>query len=252
MERAGYAALPDEPGEEVAVSGAQLYEGKSKAVFATDHPERVRVLFKDDATAFNGVKKASVRGKGRINCAISAHLFERVGLEGVPHHMIERLSDTELLCARLEIVPVEVVIRNRVAGSFAKRYGLAEGEELASPIVEWFLKSDALDDPLMGDDVPLALGLCRRWELAFLKEQGLEVNRVLTEFWAEVGIDLVDMKLEFGRTPDGRLVLADELTPDGSRLWEQGTGRKLDKDVFRRDLADLGETYAELYARILG
>lgn len=231
--------------------GEKLYEGKSKAVYATDRDDRVIVEFKDDATAFNGVKHARIAGKGRANCAISATLFERVGEAGVRHHMLERLSPTELLCERVEIVPVEVIVRNLTAGSFSKRYGLADGARLASPLVEWFYKSDALNDPLMGEDVAVVLGWARRWELQFMREEALEVNRVLLAFWDAIGLDLVDMKLEFGRTREGQLVLADELTPDGSRLWEQGTGRSLDKDVFRRDLGDLGETYRELVERIL-
>lgn len=232
--------------------GEKLYEGKSKAVYAAPDPRQVIVHFKDDATAFNGEKKAIVADKGQINCALTTLLFERVGEAGVRHHMLARISDCELLCERLEIVPVEVVIRNVIAGSFSRRYGLPEGEPLPFPLVEWFMKSDALNDPMMGDDVPIALGWARRWELQYMREEGLEVNRVLLAFWAEFGIDLIDLKLEFGRRPDGQLVLADELTPDGSRLWEQGTGRKFDKDVFRRDLADLGETYRELYLRVIG
>ncbi|MEZ4319878.1 MAG: phosphoribosylaminoimidazolesuccinocarboxamide synthase [Myxococcota bacterium] len=232
--------------------GELLYEGKSKVVFATDDPARVIVKFKDDATAFNGVKKAVVSGKGRINCAISAHLFELCAEQGLEHHMLERLSDDEMLCERVEIVPVEVIVRNVVAGSFAKRYGLEEGEPLPWPLIEWCYKSDALNDPLMGEDVPIALGWARRWELAYMRESAIDINRILQDFWGTLDIDLVDMKLEYGRTSDGRLVLADELTPDGSRLWERGTGRKLDKDVFRRDLGDLGETYRDLYERVLG
>ncbi|MCB9676726.1 MAG: phosphoribosylaminoimidazolesuccinocarboxamide synthase [Alphaproteobacteria bacterium] len=232
--------------------GELLYEGKSKAVFATDDANRVIVRFKDDATAFNGVKKASIEGKGHINCAISAHLFELCAEQGIDHHMVERLSDTEMLCEKVEIVPVEVIVRNVVAGSFAKRYGLDEGEMLAFPLIEWFYKSDALNDPLMGEDVAVVLGWAKKWELAFMRESALEVNQVLLDFYAAHGIDLVDMKLEYGRTADGRLILADELTPDGSRLWDSETGQKLDKDVFRRDLADLGATYRELYERVMG
>lgn len=231
--------------------GPLLYEGKAKQVFGTDDPDRILIRFKDDATAFNGVKKATIGDKGRINCGISAYLFDLVGREGIPHHMVRRLDDTHMLCERVEIVPVEVVVRNVVAGSMAKRYGLVEGTPLRDPLVEFFYKSDALNDPLMGEDVAVLLGWAKRWELAFMRETALELVRVLTGFYAAHAIDLIDIKFEFGRQ-HGRLILADELTPDGSRLWERGTGRKLDKDVFRRDLADLGDTYRELHARVFG
>jgi phosphoribosylaminoimidazole-succinocarboxamide synthase len=233
------------------VRGALLYEGKSKDVFATDDPGRVILRFSDRATAFNAQKKANVGDKGRINCALTVHLLERVGAAGVRHHLIEKLSDTELLCEKVEIVPLEVVVRDRVAGSLAKRYGLEEGTKLAEPLVELFVKSDALGDPLITDDVAVALGFARRWEIEFLEEQGLAVHAVLRRFWADLGIDLVDAKYEFGRK-DGALLLADELTPDGARLWDSKTGEKLDKDVFRRDLGDLGDTYRALAARVFG
>jgi phosphoribosylaminoimidazole-succinocarboxamide synthase len=228
-----------------------LYQGKSKQVFATDDPQEVVLRFTDEATAFNAKKRATVADKGRVNCAISTHLMQLVEQAGVRTHLLETISDTEQLCARVEIVPVEVVVRSRVAGSFAKRYGLEEGTGLAHPIVEWFYKSDALDDPLLGDEVAIVLGWAKRWELQFMREAALTIHATLSAFWAEHGIELVDAKYEFGRQ-EGRLLLADELTPDGCRLWEHGTGRRLDKDVFRRDLADLGDTYRELYQRVLG
>ena len=231
--------------------GALLYEGKAKQVFATSDPSQVIIHFKDDATAFNGVKKASIGGKGAINCALTTHLFDAVAAAGVAHHAIRRLNETDLLCRKVDIVGVEVVVRNVVAGSFAKRYGVAEGTPLATPLVELFVKSDALNDPLINDDAVVMLQLARPWEIAWMKEAALEINRVLTDFWGALDITLIDAKFEFGRL-DGRLVLADELTADGARLWERGTGRKLDKDVFRRDLADLGETYRELYRRVFG
>lgn len=232
--------------------GALRYEGKSKRVWATSDPGRVLLEFKDDATAFNGVKKAQITDKGRINCALSAWLFERVADCGVRHHMVEKVSQTEMLCLDVEIIPVEVVIRNFIAGSFAKRYGIPEGARLPRPLVEFFYKSDALNDPLMGADVPVLMGWARGWEMALMSEQALHVNEILGSFWGDLGVDLVDFKLEFGRTADGRVVLADEITPDGSRLWEKGTGRKLDKDVFRRDLGDLTDTYREVYRRVFG
>ncbi len=229
-----------------------LYEGKAKQVWSTADPSQVVVRFKDDATAFNGVKKASVGGKGALNGRMSAFLFREVAEPaGIASHLIRVLTPTDHLCHRVEIVPVEVVVRNVVAGSFAKRYGLAEGTALREPIVEWFYKSDALDDPLMGDDVPVLLGWAHRWELAFMKEAALTLTVALTQFWAGFDIDLVDIKYEFGRA-NGRLLLADEITPDGCRLWERGTRRKFDKDVFRRELADLGDTYRALHARVFG
>lgn len=230
--------------------GELLYTGKSKAVFATADPRRVILEFTDRASAFNAKKKAEVGDKGRINCAISAHLFDLVARSGVKHHMVERLSPTELLCERVEIVPIEVVVRNRAAGGLTKRYGVAEGTRLSEPLVELFYKSDALDDPLITEQAAVVLGYARRWEIAFLTETALATHGALAAFWDGLGIELVDAKYEFGRTPDGRLLLADELTPDGARLWDAKTGQRLDKDVFRRDLGDLGETYRALHARI--
>ena len=226
-----------------------IYAGKSKQVFATDDPQRVVVRFTDEATAFNAKKRATVSDKAKVNCAISVRLFEEVAQAGVAHHMVQVLNDTDLLCERVDIVPVEVVVRNRVAGSFARRYGLDDGAPLPSPVVEWFYKSDALNDPLVGDDAIVAMGWARPWELAFFRETALTIHAALTTFWEGFGIDLIDAKYEFGRQ-EGRLLLADELTPDGSRLWEQGTGRPFDKDVFRKDLGDLSETYRELLQRI--
>jgi phosphoribosylaminoimidazole-succinocarboxamide synthase len=231
--------------------GEALYEGKAKRVYATTDPSLVVMHFKDDATAFNGVKKASIADKGRINCALTEHLFRYVEGAGVQTHLVRRLSERELLCRRVEIIPVEVVVRNRVAGSLAKRYGLPEGGVLPWPLVEYFYKSDALNDPMMNEDHAVLFGWAERRELAFMKEQSLAINEVLKRFWGEFGVDLIDFKLEFGRA-DGRIVLADELTADGARLWERGTGRKLDKDVFRRDLGDLSETYRDLYRRVFG
>lgn len=230
--------------------GPLLYRGKSKAIFAAEHPGEVLVEFLDDATAFNGKKHALIDGKGAINCAISAHLFALVGAAGVAHHLIRVEGPALMRCVAVRVVPVEVVVRNRVAGSLARRYGRTEGEPLAEPLVELFVKSDALDDPLINDDAAVALGFATANELAFMRGSALRVNELLRAFWAELGVELVDMKLEYGRADDGRLLLADEITPDGARLWETGTGRKLDKDVFRRDLGDLSETYRALSARV--
>ena len=232
------------------MSPAPLYEGKAKQIFETDDPRIVRMHFKDDATAFNGVKKASIADKGEINCRLSTFFLQLVATD-VPTHLISQSSPRDQLCRRVEIIPVEVVVRNRIAGSFARKLGLPEGGILSRPVVELFYKSDALNDPPINEDAALALGWARPWELACMREYALEVNRILLGFWQGLGVDLVDFKLEFGRY-DKQILLADEITPDGARLWEQGTGRHLDKDVFRRDLGDLSETYRELYQKVFG
>ena len=244
MTSASTAPVPSAP-----VIGALLYEGKAKQVYATGEADWVVIRFKDDATAFNGVKKASISDKGPINSRISAHLLGLVAEAGVPTAFARSLGDRDQLFRRVEIVPVEVVVRNVVAGSFAKKLGRAEGERLPRPVVEHFYKSDELNDPQINEDAAVVLGWASAWELACMRERALQVNDVLMAFWAARGIDLVDFKLEFGRA-GGAILLADEITPDGSRLWERGTGRHLDKDVFRRDLGDLGDTYRELYKRV--
>ncbi len=228
-----------------------LYEGKAKRVFATDDPRLVRIHFKDDATAFDGAKHATVGGKGEVNARISAALLRRVEEAGVPTHLVRVLGPRDHLCRHVEIVPIEVVVRNVVAGSLARRLGRAEGEALPFPMVEFFYKDDALHDPPISDVHALAFGWAAEWELAYMRHAAKVVNEVLSAFWGGLGIRLVDFKLEFGRFGPGRLLLADEITPDGSRLWEEGTGRHLDKDVFRRDLGDLGATYRELLDRVL-
>ncbi len=232
--------------------GALLYEGKAKQVYGTGDPDRVWIHFKDDATAFNGVKRATIADKGAVNGRISAHLLQEVARAGVATHLERILTPQDHLCTRVEIIPVEVVVRNVCAGSLAKRFGREEGEVLPRPMVEFFYKSDELNDPPMSDEHALLFGWAQPWELAYLKHAGLAVNAFLQRFWADLGITLVDFKLEFGRSPTGQILLADEITPDGSRLWETETGRHLDKDVFRRDLGDLGDTYRELYERVFG
>lgn len=228
-----------------------LYEGKAKQVYATADADWVVIRFKDDATAFNGVKKASIGDKGAINSRISAHLLTLVAEAGVPTAFAKALDARDQLFRKVEIVPVEVVVRNVVAGSFARKLGRTEGERLARPVVEHFYKSDTLNDPQINEDAAIVMGWASAWELACMRERALQVNDVLLKFWDARGIDLVDFKLEFGRA-GGAILLADEITPDGSRLWERGTGRHLDKDVFRRDLGDLGDTYRELYERVFG
>ncbi|MED5373520.1 MAG: phosphoribosylaminoimidazolesuccinocarboxamide synthase [Myxococcota bacterium] len=234
--------------------GEKLHEGKSKQVYAVQGDDRHVILtYKDDATAFNGVKKDSVEDKGAINAAINWHLMNHVSkVTGVPNHLISEVDGTNHLCHKVEIVPVEVVVRNIVAGSCARRFGREEGEVLPFPMVEFFYKSDELNDPPISAVHARAFGWAHDWELAYFEHAALRVNAAMQAFWDALGVDLVDFKIEFGRTPEGHLLLADEISPDGCRLWEQGTGRKLDKDVFRRDLGDLSDTYRELYKRIFG
>ncbi len=231
--------------------GEALYEGKSKRVHGTSDPDLVWLVHKDDATAFNGVKHAVIGGKGRVNSRISAHLQQRIEVEAeVPTHLVMELSETEHLCLSVDIIPVEVVVRNVAAGSLCKRLGLEQGMVLERPLVELFYKSDALNDPMVTDEHALLFGWADAWELAYMKQAALKVNEVLKDFWGEVGLTLVDFKLEFGRWNGNQILLADEISPDGSRLWVKGTQTSMDKDVFRKDLGDLSETYAELFRRI--
>lgn len=230
-----------------------LHEGKAKQVYATTDPGRIWLHYKDSATAFDGVKKAEIADKGAVNCGISAHLLRMVEREaGVPIHLETVLGPRDQICKKVQIIPIEVVVRNVAAGSFSKRYGVAAGTPLARPLVEFFHKSDALHDPPIADEHALHFGWAERWELEYLRWASSRVNDALIRFWDGLGVQLVDFKLEFGRLNPGAVLLADEITPDGSRLWEKGTQRRLDKDVFRWDLGDLSETYRELYARVFG
>lgn len=229
-----------------------IHEGKAKQVFDTTDPALVWMHYKDEATAFDGAKKAVIPHKGEVNARISAHLMERVGRAGIPHHLVEVLSPRDHLCRKVEIIPIEVVVRNVVAGSCARRFGREEGEVLPRPMIEFFYKNDDLHDPPISDVHALVFGWASQWELAYLRHAAAIVNRELCAFWEELGVTLIDFKLEFGRTDVNRILLADEISPDGSRLWEKGTGRRLDKDVFRRDLGDLAETYRALFARVFG
>ena len=233
--------------------GALLYEGKAKQVYATGDADLLWIHFKDSATAFDGAKKAEIADKGEINCRVSAYLLERVHAEtGIPTHLHTVLGPADQLVRRVQIIPIEVVVRNVVAGSCAKRFGRVVGEVLPRPMVEFFYKSDELHDPPCSDEHALLFGWAEAWELAYLRQAALKVNASLQTFWSSLGITLVDFKLEFGRHSSGAILLADEITPDGSRLWERGTNRKLDKDVFRWDLGDLSDTYRELYSRVFG
>jgi len=227
-----------------------LYEGKAKQLLSTSTPDELVQLFKDDATAFDGIKHELITGKGVLNCAISTFFFEKFHAAGISTHFIRRLSDCEMLVRRLEMIPVEVVIRNVAAGSLCKRLGLEEGVELERPLVELFYKSDELHDPLINEDHAELFGWASGDDLRVMRAGALEVNRVLSELMAAHGIRLIDFKLEFGRARDGSILLGDEITPDGCRFWDITTGKKLDKDVFRRDLGGLSETYHEVASRL--
>ena len=229
----------------------QLYEGKAKKVFKTDDPELLIVDYKDDATAFNGLKKGSIAGKGVINNQMSNRLMLRLEKAGVPTHLVKELSERETLVKKVEIVPLEVIIRNISAGSFAKRYGVEEGIVFDRPTIEFSYKNDDLGDPLINSYHALALKLADEKEIDAIKALSFKVNDCLREFWAQCGITLVDFKLEFGRLTDGSIVLADEISPDTCRLWDSKTGEKLDKDRFRRDLGGVEDAYSEVMRRLM-
>ena len=228
----------------------QLYEGKAKKIYSTDDPEVVWIEYKDSATAFNGGKHAEIAGKGILNNEITSLLFSMLHKEGIPTHFLNRISGREQLVKRVSIIPLEVVVRNIAAGSLSKRLGLPEGQLLKKPIVEFYYKDDELGDPLLSADHIEELALAEPAELAVLKTKALEVNTVLSSFFQELGILLVDFKLEFGKLPDGEILLADEISPDTCRLWDSKTKEKLDKDVFRRDLGNLTDAYEKIYAMI--
>ena len=230
----------------------QLYEGKAKKVYRTNDPERLIVDYKDDATAFNGLKKGSISGKGVINKKMSNLLMAKLEKDGIPTHFVEELSDRETLVKRVSIVPLEVIIRNIAAGSFAKRYGVEEGTPLEIPTIEFSYKNDALGDPLINTYHAIALKLATEAEIETIKKYAFEINRQLQALWKECGVTLVDFKLEFGKTSDGTVVLADEISPDTCRLWDSETGEKLDKDRFRRDLGGVEAAYEEVMKRLSG
>lgn len=229
-----------------------LYEGKAKRVFATDNPEVLLVDYKDDATAFNGLKKGTITGKGAINNRVTNYMMQILEKEGVPTHFVEELSERETLVKKVAIVPLEVIIRNISAGSFAKRYGVEEGIVFSEPTIEFSYKNDDLGDPLINDYHAIALGLATRDEIETIKSMAFKVNAVMKEYFKKLNVDLVDFKLEFGKTSDGTIVLADEISPDTCRFWDSETHEKLDKDRFRRDLGNVEDAYKEMMKRILG
>ena len=228
----------------------QLYEGKAKKVFATDDPEKLIVEYKDDATAFNGLKKGTIKGKGVINNQMSNRLMAYLEKQGVPTHFIEEINERETIVKKVSIVPLEVIIRNISAGSFAKHYGVEEGIVFDQPTIEFSYKNDALGDPLLNHYHALALKLATAEEIETIEKYAFQINRVLKAFWLSAGVTLVDFKLEFGRLSDGTIVLADEISPDTSRLWDVKTHEKLDKDRFRRDMGGVEEAYAEIMKRM--
>lgn len=230
----------------------QIYEGKAKKVFATEDPDVVIVDYKDDATAFNGIKKGSIAGKGVINNRMSNHMMRKLEAEGIPTHLIEELSDRETAVKKVSIVPLEVIIRNISAGSFAKRYGVEEGILFDAPTIEFSYKNDDLGDPLINAYHAVALKLATWEEIEQIKDYAFRINTLLKGFLKSVGIDLVDFKLEFGKTSDGKIVLADEISPDTCRLWDEVTHEKLDKDRFRRDMGGVEDAYQEVMRRLMG
>lgn len=227
-----------------------IYEGKAKKVFRTDDPKLYIVDYKDDATAFNGEKKGTIADKGVVNNTMSAILFEMLEKKGIPTHMVKLLSDRETLVKAVKILPLEVIIRNVAAGSFSKRYGVEEGRPIARTILEFSYKNDELGDPLINDDHILALELATEEQLTTVRKYAYAVNEVLKEFFMGKGLKLIDFKIEFGTTADGRILLADEISPDTCRLWDVNTNEKMDKDRFRRDLGKVEETYQEVLTRI--
>lgn len=230
----------------------QLYEGKAKQVFESEDPSCVIVAYKDDATAFDGEKKGTIRGKGAVNNRMSNFLMQKLEERGIPTHFVKELSDRETLVKKVEIVPLEVIVRNVSAGSFAKRYGVEEGIVFEHPTFEFSYKNDDLHDPLINSSHALALGLATEDEILQIREATMKINDILKDFFADCGVRLIDFKLEFGRLADGSIVLADEISPDTCRFWDAKTGEKLDKDRFRRDLGDVEEAYQEMMRRVFG
>ena len=230
----------------------QLYEGKAKKVFATEEPDIVIVSYKDDATAFDGTKKGTIAGKGAINNQMTNFLMQQLEKAGVPTHFVEELNERETAVKKVTIVPLEVIVRNRSAGSFSKRYGVEEGIVFDAPTVEFSYKNDDLHDPLINDHHAVALKLATWEEIGQIKQYAFQVNDFLKKTLAECGVTLVDFKLEFGKTSDGAIVLADEISPDTCRFWDSKTGEKLDKDRFRRDLGNVEGAYQEMSKRLMG
>ncbi|MBP5361806.1 MAG: phosphoribosylaminoimidazolesuccinocarboxamide synthase [Ruminococcus sp.] len=234
------------------VKKEQLYEGKAKKVYATNDPNLVIVDYKDDATAFNGEKKGTIAGKGVINNKMTNFMFKMLEKEGVPTHLVEEISDRETIVKKVSIVPLEVIIRNVAAGSFSKRMGVEEGKQLLCPILEFSYKNDDLGDPFINDYYALALGIATKEEIDTIAKYAFKVNEFMVKFFKGLNIDLIDFKIEFGKTADGTIILADEISPDTCRFWDSTTHEKLDKDRFRRDMGGVEEAYQEIMKRLMG
>ena len=228
----------------------KLYEGKAKKIYATENQEEVIIYYKDDATAFNGEKKEQIENKGILNNAITSMIYGMLNKEGIPTHFIEKLNDREQLCKKIEMIPLEVIVRNVAAGSMAKRLGLEEGSELKVTVFELSYKNDALGDPLINDYHAVAIGATTFEELQEIYAMTDKINELLKKFFASVNINLIDFKIEFGKTDDGKIVLADEISPDTCRFWDATTNEKLDKDRFRRDLGNVRGAYQEILSRM--
>lgn len=228
----------------------QIYEGKAKKVFKTDDPSLVIVDYKDDATAFNGLKKGTISGKGVINNQMSNFIMQIIEKEGIPTHFVEELSERETLVKSVSIVPLEVIVRNIAAGSFSKHYGVEEGVVFDEPTLEFSYKNDDLGDPLLNSYHAIALKLATKEEIQLISDYALKINDIMKKFWDERGVTLVDFKIEFGKTADGTIILADEISPDTCRFWDKKTGEKLDKDRFRRDLGGVEDAYSEMMNRL--
>ncbi len=230
----------------------QLYEGKAKRVYKTDDPNVYMVDYKDDATAFNGLKKGTIAGKGVINNRVTNHLMKLLEKNGIPTHLVKEISDRETLVKKVSIVPLEVIVRNIAAGSLAKRLGLPEGTKLKKTVLEYCYKDDELGDPIVNDYHILAMEWATSEELKTLADYSFKINNILTDYLKDLNIELIDFKLEFGRTADGTIILADEISPDTCRFWDSVTGEKLDKDRFRRDLGGVEDAYQEVMKRLMG
>lgn len=227
-----------------------LYEGKAKQIFETDNPEQIIMHYKDDATAGNGAKKGTIENKGVLNNKISNMIYRHLEKNGVKTHLIKVLNERDQLCRKVTILPLEVIVRNVIAGSAAARYKIEEGTEIKAPIFEICWKDDDLGDPLINDYHAIAFGLATREELDVIYAQTALINEIMIAMWKEMGIRLIDFKIEFGRTSDGEILLADEISPDTCRLWDSETNEKLDKDRFRRDMGNIEEAYEEIFARL--
>lgn len=230
----------------------QMYEGKAKKVFATDDPAYCIVSYKDDATAFNGEKKGTIRGKGVVNNKMSNYLMGLLEKEGIPTHFVKELNDRDALVRRVSIVPLEVIVRNVAAGSFSKRLGVPEGTALKTTVLEYCYKDDALGDPMVNDYHILAMGYATKEDLDTIADYTFRINAFLVDFFKKINIDLIDFKIEFGKTADGKIILADEISPDTCRFWDATTHEKLDKDRFRRDMGGVEDAYQEMMKRIFG